>query len=479
MGGQPEVVEKLPTPEEVFKVPRLTWSRKILILWGGGVIALGTSIGSGEFLLGPSVAIRHGLGLLWLILVGAFLQTIYVYSWVRFVIALGETPIAMMFRIFAFAGVLGSFFVFLSFIWGGWAASSAAALVGGILHTVPGPEHRLYVVVAGWALILFALLLLSLGRRVARTIEIFFWFDLAVIFTSFIILALILVPPSIWVEAGRNMLRFGYVPPDIDPLLLASWWGYIAYASGVNYIIANYFKDKGFGMGSVTGYIPAIIGAKVIPYSPTGKLFKVTDENLQVYRRWSWLALEELLILFFVGAIIGMVVPMLLAYSMLYGWGVEVSWGAPIWFALGLEKFYGSVGWWWGVIVALLVLIKTQIGVADAIVRAFIDSLWRLESIRRLCRDDIRVLYYALVFVIFAWASLAFIFVAPVQLIMIAAASSNLGALIGIPALLYINYRVVPKELRLHWSLIILNLIFFVACLIFGGMFIGRMLGII
>jgi hypothetical protein len=118
MGGQPEVVEKLPTPEEVFKVPRLTWSRKILILWGGGVIALGTSIGSGEFILGPSVAIRHGLGLLWLILVGAFLQTIYVYSWVRFVIALGETPIAMMFRIFAFAGVLGSFFVFLSFIWG-------------------------------------------------------------------------------------------------------------------------------------------------------------------------------------------------------------------------------------------------------------------------------------------------------------------------------------------------------------------------
>jgi hypothetical protein len=114
-----ETVEKLPTPEEVFKVPKLTWSKKILILWGGGVIALGVSIGSGEFILGPTVAIRHGLGLLWLVLVGAFLQTIYVYSWVRFVIALGETPIAMMFRLAAIAGVLGSFFVFLTFIWGG------------------------------------------------------------------------------------------------------------------------------------------------------------------------------------------------------------------------------------------------------------------------------------------------------------------------------------------------------------------------
>jgi hypothetical protein len=474
-----ETVEKLPTPEEVFKVPKLTWSKKTLILWGGGVIALGVSIGSGEFILGPSVAIKHGLGLLWLVLVGTFLQTIYVYSWVRFVIALGETPIAMMFRLAAIAGILGSFFVFLTFIWGGWAASSAAALVGGILHTVPGPEHRLYIVVAGWAIILFSLFILSLGKRVARTMEILFWFDLAVIFTSFIVLAIILVPPSIWAEAAVNMVRFGYVPPGIDPLLLAAWWGYTAYASGINYILANYFKDKGFGMGSITGYIPAVIGGKVVPYSPTGKLFKITEENIQTYRRWSWLAFEELMVLFFIGAVIGMVVPMLLAYGILYGWGVEVRWGAPIWFAMALEKFYGAPGWWWGVIVALLVLVKTQIGVADAIVRAFIDSLWRLESVKRICRNDIRILYYALIFVIFAWASLAFIFAAPVTLIMIAAASSNLGVLIGVPALLYVNYKIMPPELRLHPILIVLNIIFFIACLIFGGLYIGRLLGII
>jgi hypothetical protein len=232
-------------------------------------------------------------------------------------------------------------------------------------------------------------------------------------------------------------------------------------------------------MGSITGYISAVIGGKVVPYSPTGKLFKITEENLQTYRRWSWLAFEELMVLFFIGAVIGMVVPMLLAYAILHGWGVEVRWGVPIWFAMALEKFYGAPGWWWGVIVALLVLVKTQIGVADAIVRAFIDSLWRLESVKRICRNDIRILYYALIFVIFAWASLAFIFAAPVTLIMIAAASSNLGVLIGVPALLYVNYKIMPPELRLHPILIVLNIIFFIACLIFGGLYIGRLLGII
>jgi hypothetical protein len=62
---------------------------------------------------------------------------------------------------------------------------------------------------------------------------------------------------------------------------------------------------------------------------------------------------------------------------------------------------------------------------------------------------------------------------------MIAAASSNLGVLIGIPALLYVNYKIMPPELRLHPILIVLNIIFLIACLIFGGLYIGRLLGII
>lgn len=56
-----DVEERIPTPEEVFKVKKLGIREKILYLWGSALIALGVSIGSGEFLLGPSIAIRIGL----------------------------------------------------------------------------------------------------------------------------------------------------------------------------------------------------------------------------------------------------------------------------------------------------------------------------------------------------------------------------------------------------------------------------------
>jgi hypothetical protein len=43
---------------------------------GPGVIVLGLSIGSGEFLLGPAIFVKHGLTLLWVTVVAILLQTV-------------------------------------------------------------------------------------------------------------------------------------------------------------------------------------------------------------------------------------------------------------------------------------------------------------------------------------------------------------------------------------------------------------------
>ena len=44
---------------------------------GPGVIVLGLSIGSGEFLLGPAIFVKHGLTLLWVTAVAILLQTVF------------------------------------------------------------------------------------------------------------------------------------------------------------------------------------------------------------------------------------------------------------------------------------------------------------------------------------------------------------------------------------------------------------------
>jgi hypothetical protein len=471
-----EVAEKIPTPEEVFKT-ELTLKKKITTLWGSALIALGTSIGSGEFLLGPSMAIKIGLGLFWLIWIGALLQTVYIYSWARISIATGETPITTMFKIGVWAAILGALGVFLSFVWGGWAYSSATALAGGILGRMPGVADRPFVATVGVILLLLTFLILSLGRRVARTLELFNWFDLGVVFTSFIVLAIILVPPDVWAEAAKGLVSVGYIPPGVDPVVFGGWWGYIGFATGINYILVNYYKDKGFGMGSLTGFISALIGGKKIEVSPFGKIFKVTPENVSTYRRWLKLTAEELLLIFCLGAIIGMAIPMTLSYGLMHGWKFELAWNVPLWLSLALNKLWGAPGYWWGVIVAVFVLFKTQMGVADAIVRAFCDAFWKMEGVRKALRNDIRILYYLTLAIILAWASLAMFTSAPVWLILIASNMANFGAIYGVPFLLYLD-RKLPKELRMHWGLKVLNIVFFIMCTTIFFLSVAKYLGL-
>src|SRR5688500_18520736 len=75
--------EELPAPP----VPKgLGW----LGVVGPGVIVLGLSIGSGEFLLGPATFVKHGLSLLWVTLVAIFFQTMFNLELMRYTLATGE-----------------------------------------------------------------------------------------------------------------------------------------------------------------------------------------------------------------------------------------------------------------------------------------------------------------------------------------------------------------------------------------------------
>ena len=53
VGRPPLAVDDLPTPEEVFDLPKTGAKETVTKIMGPALIALGLSIGSGEWLLGP------------------------------------------------------------------------------------------------------------------------------------------------------------------------------------------------------------------------------------------------------------------------------------------------------------------------------------------------------------------------------------------------------------------------------------------
>jgi len=88
-GAPIEVGEKLPTPEEVFKIPKITMKSLVFVAFGPALMALGAGIGGREWITGPAVFIRFGLFLMWITLVTTTLQPFFNYECCRYAMATG------------------------------------------------------------------------------------------------------------------------------------------------------------------------------------------------------------------------------------------------------------------------------------------------------------------------------------------------------------------------------------------------------
>src|SRR5262245_23347364 len=101
------------------------------------------------------------------------------------------------------------FYAFLYFLqvgWPAWAATAAGAIffvIFGKLAVMPADADARYFI--GVATFLACILILLLGKRIARTLEWLNWVLVTVILGGFLVLGLIFVPASTW---GSALLGF-------------------------------------------------------------------------------------------------------------------------------------------------------------------------------------------------------------------------------------------------------------------------------
>ena len=129
-GLDPWVRAEMPVPP----MPRgLGW----IAVVGPGVIVLGLSIGSGEFLLGPAVFVKHGLTLLWVTAAAILFQTIFNTEVMRYTLATGEPVFTGFMRTRPSSTFWAWFYIalyFMQFGWPAWAATGAGALLPSHAH---------------------------------------------------------------------------------------------------------------------------------------------------------------------------------------------------------------------------------------------------------------------------------------------------------------------------------------------------------
>jgi hypothetical protein len=425
---------------------------------GPGVIVLGTSIGSGEFLLGPAVFVRYGLSLLWITAIAVYLQTIFNTELMRYTLATGEPVFTGFMRTRpapTFWAWFYSLVYFLQAGWPAWAATAAGAVYFLFSRRLATPDDATAVFWIGVATFLLCVTVLLVGRRIERTLELLNWVLVVWILGTFLVLALVFVPADVWWSAGAGLLavdavaRGRLVPAGMDYVLLAALVGYAGSGGITNITLANWARDRGYGMGERCGYIPAAVGGKKVPLSATGFIFEPTPANMARWRGWWRVVRADQWGVFFAGGVVGMVLPALLYVEFLPAGSDIRGLAIAAELAFGIGARAGALVAGVIALIAAWVLLKTQLDLLEGMVRAITDILWAGSGRVRAWRGgDVRAVYYLVLAAAVIWGVIALRLAQPIILLQIGANVASVVFVFTSWHLLYLNTRLLPAPLR-------------------------------
>jgi hypothetical protein len=349
-----------------------------------------------------------------------------------------------------------SILFFLQMGWPGWAGAAAGAVFFLWAKRLPGAAEGGTVYLIGVALFLMCAFILMIGRRIERTLEYLNWIMVSVIIGGLGLLALMFVPAYGWAAglagfAGfdLNAGNFQFIPPNPDYFLIGAFAAYAGGGGVANLTLSNWARDKGYGMSSKVGFIPAAVGGKKVSLAHSGSTFNPDAAALERWKGWWRLVRVDQWGVYFTGAILGMGLPALLyvtfvpAGSEIRGLGIAAALAQ----AVGTQK--GAI---FGGVIALLgvwILFKTQLDILDAMSRAITDILWTGSArIRGWRGGDVRVVYYTTLAVISLWGIVAMRLTQPIVLLALGANMAGIVFIISSFHLLYVNTRLLPEVLR-------------------------------
>jgi hypothetical protein len=470
---EPLGVADLPTPEEVFQTPRIGLKQALTLVIGPSLIALGLSIGSGEWLLAPLAIGTNGwVGIGFVALISILLQALYNVEIGRYVVATGEVPSIGFGRVppGAYVGtILAVALFYLAFITGGWAAGAGDGLFVLLTGDIPGEADRTESRLLAVLLIAVVFLITLFGRKISRTLELVNWILVIGILALMFIIDVLVIGWSDLGDGLEGMFRPALPPEGTDASDIGAVAGFAAMASGLNYVFMNYYRDKGYGMGSRAGYIPALLGGEKHEVAAVGTTFRESPENAALWRRWFTFLRAEMWLVFVPGALLGLLLPGMLISHLVKETGIAPDRETmPTYAAEQLRATgEGDVLFYIALIIGFLVLFTTQMVVFEMLVRNFVDAVYGSSSrFRTMLGGDPRKFYYPFMVLLAIVISIIIFQALPTTLVAWAANMSNLAALVMPLLLMYLISRLPRPARAAWWSYLVL-----IAVMVYFGYF--------
>jgi hypothetical protein len=433
---------------ELDPPPPFSFGNALKVIGPGAVMAA-TSIGGGEWLVGPATAVKYGTGLFLIATVAIVLQVVFNLEAIRYTLYTGEPILAGIMRLKPGPRFWAGGYSVLGFLQLGWpalAGSAAATLFGAWASRMPGPaDHGTQAWIAT-GLILAVVLILSFGGTIERMLETFAWIMLGVVFLFLIVVNLAFVPFSHWAESFAGFFTFSGLPQPID-------WGLIgalaatAGSGGLgNLTVSNWVRDKGFGMGAKVGAIPSAVGGHAVSLSPVGTVFPATAANLARWREWLRYVHVDQVWVWGLFCFLGMYLNVNLATAIVpHGTDLQ-GLAAGAYQAQYLSRIWPGF-WFLTLFNGFWILFKTQLGNTDVLVRTTADALW-MSHPRVHSGVGIRAVYYGILGLFSVFGVVAIRSASPFQLFKVLANVAGLVLVVAGLQILRVNRRFLPKAVR-------------------------------
>jgi len=466
--------------------PPVFTSRNWFALLGPGLLAGGSAIGGGEWLMGPLVTAQYAGAMMWLATLSILGQVVYNIEISRYTLYCGEPIFTGKFRTLPGPRFWLPIYVLLDFgAFFPYLAASAATPVAAVwLGRIPTAEHHGLLRGLGIAIFLLAMVPLLVGGKIYNSLKLLMTFKVIVVLGFLFILAIFHSHASTWIEIMGGFVKFGNYPtasgqianafteirrggalPAIDVAAIGQLAAFAAIAGMgglTNTPISNYTRDQGWGMGRLVGAIPSVIGGHKLALSHVGTVFTVNAESLPRWRGWVRHVVRDQVVVWMPACFLGLALPSMLSIEFLpvgargENWTVAgmtadgvasqvaTTWGS----AAGNSCWYLTLG------CGFLVLASSMSTYADGFIRRWVDVFWTSSPrLRKWEPKRIRTLYFAVLMAYIVCGISMLSRGTPLALLNIATTIANFALGFSCWHTLVLNVVLLPPPLRPAWSM--------------------------
>jgi hypothetical protein len=354
-------------------------TRNILRTIGPGAILLAASIGGGEWIVGPMVAVKYGTEILWIASVAIFLQMIFNLEAIRYTLYSGEPILTGIMRLRPGSRIWGIFYIVMGMIQlvaPAMALGCANVLFAAAAGREPIKADANSLLWISFIVVAVGVMLLLSGKSVEKVLERLSWGMVIFIFSFLIIANVLFVPFEIWQRTAMGFLIPHGLPAEADFMLLAAFAATAGSGGLGNLAISNLSRDKGLGMGAWMGSFGGLLAEENSKLATIGRVFLPTVDNLRRWSTWWKYTLLDQSILWAMGCVLGMFLNVNLALAIVPPGTVLEGYAAGAFQARHMAEQLWSGFWVLALINGFWILFSTQLGNADCLTRIVADVLW-------------------------------------------------------------------------------------------------------